>query len=155
MGPLDGIGLLYRNQFRLSPLVGLEGVVRSEVSVVTGALWSGGDLGLMLPAIEPRTVGPLTFVHGGVGISALVPVTGDDSFDGVRFVPYASIGLAQVVWLRFAYTGQPTPVELTTSAEHGQLSVALPDAPCQDRTCRATAERAGPTALMPMRAPTR
>ena len=30
-----------------------------------------------------------------------------------------------------AYTGQPTPVELTTSAEHGQLSVALPDAPCQ------------------------
>jgi hypothetical protein len=107
VGPLDGIGLLYRNQFRLSPVVGLEGVVRSEISVVTGTLWPGADLGVTFPAIEPRTVGPLTLVHGGVGFSALVPVTGEQSFDGVRLVPYASLALAQVVWFRFAYTGRP------------------------------------------------
>ena len=118
VGPLDGIGLLYRNQFRVSPVVGLEGVLRSEVSVVNGTLWPGGDVGLMFPAIEPRTVGPLTFVHGGVGMSALVPVTGEQSFDGVRFVPYASIALAQVVWFRFAYTGRPiTTGDITVEPE--------------------------------------
>lgn len=118
VGPLDGIGLLYRNQFRVSPVVGVEGVVRSEVSVVTGMLWSGGDLGLMFPPIEPRTVGPLTFVHGGVGMSALIPVTGEESFGGVRFVPYASLALAQVVWFRFAYTGKPiTTGDITVEPE--------------------------------------
>jgi hypothetical protein len=66
--PLDGIGLLYRNQFRLSPLVGLEGVVQIRSIGVNGTLWPGADAGLMFPAIEPRTVGPLTFVHGGFGI---------------------------------------------------------------------------------------
>jgi predicted acylesterase/phospholipase RssA len=118
VGPLDGIGLLYRNQFRVSPIVGLETVARAEVSVVTGQLWPGADVGLTFPPIEPRTVGPLTFVHGGVGMSALVPVTGEQSFDGVRFVPYASLALAQVVWFRFAYTGQPiTAGDITVEPE--------------------------------------
>ncbi len=100
------------------PVVGLEGVLRSEVSIVTGTVWPGADLGLTFPPIEPRTVGPLTFVHAGVGMSALVPLTGDESFAGVRFVPYASLALAQVVWFRFAYTGKPiTTGEITLEPE--------------------------------------
>jgi hypothetical protein len=70
----------------------------------------------MFPAIQPSTIGPLTFVHGGVGISALTPITGAESFDGVRFVPYGSVALAQVVWFRFAYTGVPlTAGDITVS----------------------------------------
>jgi hypothetical protein len=107
VGPLDGVGLLYRNQIRVLPAVGLDAVLRSEVSVVTGDLWPGADLGLMFPSVEPKTIGPLTFVHFGAGMSALTPATGEESFDGVRFVPYGSIALAQVVWFRLAYTGRP------------------------------------------------
>jgi hypothetical protein len=118
VGPLDGVGFLYRNQLAIVPAVGVEGALRSEVSVVTGNLWSGADLGLTFPAIRPRTIGPLALVQGSAGMSLLTPVTGQDSFAGVRWVPYASIALAQVVVFRFAYTGTPiTSGDITIEPE--------------------------------------